>query len=105
MTGLPESPSGLPSSKVRSHLKAGELSAAISIVGLPPVRYRSRTGVSRLGWGPGIYRAIPRMDSTQQEEPPIKIKVVQPKANLPTQFTWPANAKKLIFVAGPADPD
>jgi FAD synthase len=103
---LPLSRSALCSGEARRFLSEGHLTAAIRIVGRPPVWSRPKTNELRLGWRPGPYWAVPLAEPTAQpERNPIRVELVARGSGCPT-LVWPSrDIRWLAFIRGPSDND
>jgi len=76
---------------------------AIEIVGRPPTWARPPSGVLRLAWRPGRYRAVALRSPMSTGGAAMDV-ILTAREDGPARLTWPdRDIAYLAFVAGPAD--
>lgn len=102
VTRLPYQPLG--TRLVRQLLKSGHVIDASRLVGQPPIRAHPRSGMLRLAWCPGTYKAVPmqRLDESR-EKSHLDLHLVPQTVGAP-RLSWPdKKIRYLAFVSGPGD--
>jgi FAD synthase len=89
---------------VRQLLRTGHIVQALELVGRPPLRMYPKSGVLRMAWCPGVYRAVPIKDPNARiDGSSLELELTRPANGLPG-LVWPdKQIKCLAFVSGPGD--